>query len=450
MVGHTSLSSAQSSHIAPVMLLSSIVTATGVVTFFTFNVCSSVFMRMIYFCWSVCGRAHFLLPFKNMPASFSSPFASPYEYYGEEGEEYETGENGYNSDFHGEFVIEDNISPRKKKKKVGAKKIKMEEIEASSETCNANNDQIDDQTDDDDYGDDDENESDMDHYAYESSGLVDSFSSSSAILADNNHPKQVLSGDILTVTMVWTNVYGLGLAFFLLMPIITMASTLAMYNFIVGLQAVTMFEIVQERRDPQYRFKQWRAGRIGARIRNGLHMAAFILSNVVFVLMGVHVASIQINKIGKIKVEDVFFGIIGPLLAPILLKKVRRPHTTILGTMELAMPFSAFLSLTFMVSVLAMGMKPYDIKEQLSRNMVASTVILPVFFGGVIMYVLHCVLRRRMLYVLVTMTLVFVGRQFTFNNKQPLVSASFILACISFFIILVTSSKYTMKWLSKT
>lgn len=481
MLGHSTLAGAQSSHIAPVMLLSSIVTATGVVVFFLYNVLLSMTVKML----KACMQCTYCKSRKSRRPNYASKWfcfygfsaSSPYEYYDGDEDENED-EEGHDVHFHGEFVIEESSTHTmdhfKKEEDTknsvcmhplgkGGDPKHMKKPSQSTSTKSA----VDDgngkfhgkfHANGDESGDESESE-DMDQYAYESSGLVDYMSnpggggggSSLSALSSTERGalKKVLTGDILTMTMVWTNVYGLGIAVFLLMPIITMASTLAAYNFIVGLNAVTVFEMIQERNDPQYKFRQWRAGRLGASIRNALHVSAVLLVNVVVVLMGLHVASIEINKIGQIKVEDVFFGIVGPLLTPVLLKRVRRPHTTIMGTMELAMPFSAFLALTFMISVLAMGMKPYEVREQLSRNMVASTIILPTFFGGVVMYILHCVLRRRMLYVLCTFLVVFVGRQFTFSRQQYMVSASLVLSIICFFIVMITSSKKVMKWISR-
>lgn len=408
VVGHSTLASAQSSHIAPIMMLSSIVILAGVAGFFLCNVVLSLLCSTCYAMYSfVCRR-------KNAAACAGSP----YEYYREDHSL--DSSMDHTSTFHGEFTIEDG-TPMEDMKEKEEKKIEEKKEEY-------------------------EEEEDMDEYAYVSSGLVDY---SIAYHNNKGSDKQLLPGDILTVTMVWTNVYGLGLAFFLLMPIVTMGSTLAVYNFILGLDLVVVYETIQERRDPMYRYKQWRAGLLGARIRNGLHMAALLIANVVIILMGTHVSSIHINKVGQIKVEDVFLGVIAPLLTPFLLKAVRRPHTTIVGTMELAMPFCAFLALTFMISVLAMGMKPFEVKEQLSRNMVAATILLPLFYGGVIMYMLHCILRRRMLYVLCSFLTVFVGRQFTFSKQQPVVSSSFVLSSITFLIVITTSSNTIMKIVSR-
>lgn len=438
VVGHSSMLEAQSSHIAPIMLLCSIVTAAGVIGFFLTHVSMALTMRAFSCC----------VKYVQSPFQYSShvSVASPYEYYQEDDYSPEDNEEQCNA-FHGEFIIGDEkttiVSDKNKETPMQhVKTHKSKKVSHKKESLpNYNTDDTDDSA------------SDMDQYAYESSGLVDYSApqnTSSIQQQDVTTKKKLLTGDILTVTMVWTNVYGLGLACFLLMPIITMASTLATYTFIVGLNIITLYEMLQERRDPSYRFRQWRAGRVGARVRNGLHSAAFFLANVVIILMGMHVASIHMNKIGQIKVEDVFFGIVGPLLAPLLLKGVRRPHTTILGTMELALPCAAFLACAFMISVLAMGMRPYEVKDQLSRNMVASTILLPGFFGGVIMYTLHCVLRRRILYVLCTFLVVFVGRQFTFSKQQSVVSSSLVMATICFLVVVVTSSKPLMNFISKS
>jgi hypothetical protein len=474
VVGHSSLAEAQSSHIAPVMLLSSIVTAAGILTFFFMHIGIAIafkVLKALAYMFSTCNQSIW----NDVDAPLRIFQSSPYEYYADtESDDGKMDIPEFHGEFHGEFVIQDDDTNEHANEHT-RNKIVQEQNETFAKACEKHtkkgheNEAVSNThlhwTDDEEEESMDEYENDLDHFSYASSGLVDYVHAthvprtpaghkSPCVSPNANHTvhqkRQILSGDILTVTMVWTNVYGLGLACFLLMPVITLASTLAVYNFLIGLNLVTLYEMWQERKgDSMYKYRQWQAGRMGARIRNALHVVALLFANVVIVLMGTHVASIHMNHIGQIKVEDVFLGIIGPLVCPILLKGVRRPHTTIVGTMELALPFCAFLACTFMISVLAMGMKPYEIQQQLSRNMVAATVILPAFFGGVIMYILHCVMQRRMLYVLCTFLVVFVGRQFTFSKQQPTVYSSLLLSALGFFIVTITSSKSIMKLLSR-
>ena len=54
VVGHTSSAAAESSHIAPVVLLSSMVTAAGVVSFFLFHVCLSFLCRAFNLVLRMC------------------------------------------------------------------------------------------------------------------------------------------------------------------------------------------------------------------------------------------------------------------------------------------------------------------------------------------------------------------------------------------------------------
>lgn len=250
-------------------------------------------------------------------------------------------------------------------------------------------------------------------------------------------------GDILTITMVWTNVYGLGTACFFLMYIITMASSLATYSFLVSLYTVCVYEAIRERMLPYH--KHWHAGRMSGQIRHGLHMFSMFMGLIVVSLLGVHIAQIEMNKPNHIEVVDVFFAILAPLATPWMLKGVRRPHTTIMGSLEISLPFSAFMSLSFMTTALAMGMKPYEIQDELSRNMVAVTVVLPVLFGGVVMLFLHFMFRRRMLYVFASFALVFTGREFTLDKTQGMVWASFLLSSCMFGAVLMASSKRIIK-----
>lgn len=67
--------------------------------------------------------------------------------------------------------------------------------------------------------------------------------------ANPNVDKNLLaSGNMITFTMVWTNVYGLGAATFFLSYIFTMASTLSTFSFMAGLSAISIYEAIQERR----------------------------------------------------------------------------------------------------------------------------------------------------------------------------------------------------------
>jgi hypothetical protein len=143
-------------------------------------------------------------------------------------------------------------------------------------------------------------------------------------------------------------------------------------------------------------------------------------------MIGANIFSMQMNQAGYIKVDDVFLGIIAPHLTPIILRGVRRPHTTILCTMEVALPFTAFMACMCIISMIGMGLKPFEMQHQL-----------------------HCTFRRRMLYILCTFLVVFVGKQFTFSRDQPAVIGAFVLSAIAFGIVLATSSKSTMKFLGK-
>lgn len=471
VIGHSTQDSALSSHIAPVMLLSSIVTLTGIVVFFILNFAIS-FTRYIMIsrhgscCLRLCKGGLW------SGGGAEGNVSSPYEYYDSDMHEHGNSSRQHrvqemDNAFHGQFVIEGDTADgsedgfHNKATTEDTKGIEDDGVDCDSEQdC----------------------DSDMDAYAYTSSGLVEyehtgaNSSESSYKLSKNacgnqkgashiqrknstemgtRHVRtgkqrtEMVGGDIFTVSMIWSNVYGLGAACFVLMPIMTMASSLCTFSFLLGLNAASVFEAIQERRDPQYKFKQWSAGKRGARVRNTLHTCALLLANVSIIMIGANIFSMQMNQAGYIKVDDVFLGIIAPHLTPIILRGVRRPHTTILCTMEVALPFTAFMACMCIISMIGMGLKPFEMQHQLARNMVAVTILLPGFFGIVIMYTLHCTFRRRMLYILCTFLVVFVGKQFTFSRDQPAVIGSFVLSAIAFGIVLATSSKSTMKILGK-
>lgn len=175
------------------------------------------------------------------------------------------------------------------------------------------------------------------------------------------HPgsdQRISSGDILTLTMVWTNVYGLGVACFFLSYITTMASPLATYSFIVSLCTLSIYEAVQERRFPAERM--WNAGRASGQLRAALHSCVLVLCLMGMCIIGVHVSGVHRQAVGSIHPEDVFLGILGPICTPLLLKAVRRPHTTIVGTLETSAPFTFFMAITFMATAMALGMRPYE------------------------------------------------------------------------------------------
>lgn len=252
--------------------------------------------------------------------------------------------------------------------------------------------------------------------------------------------KRIFTGDILTVTMVWTNVYGLGLACFCMSYIITMASTLASFSFMAGTSSICVYELVQERWNPMK--DQWRLGRPESKLRSALHIMALLIGIIGMSLLGHHITSIRMNTVGNIRGEDALFGIVAPILTPLLLKAVRRPHTTIIGTVEVALPFACCICLVFLVASIsgASGHLPSDISQQ-GRNIAVSATILPAVWGCSLMYMLHCIFRKRMIYVFCSFLLVFAGRELTMHRKEAAVLGSFVLCLISFSFCVIASFK---------
>lgn len=265
-----------------------------------------------------------------------------------------------------------------------------------------------------------------------------------------HHPgsdQRISSGDILTLTMVWTNVYGLGIACFFLSYITTMASPLSTYSFIVSLSALSIYEAVQERRFPMER--QWNVGRASGQLRTALHSGVLVLCLIGMCIIGVHVSDVHRGMVGRIKVEDVFLGILGPISTPLLLKAVRRPHTTIVGTLETSAPFTFFMAITFMATAMALGMRPYESPQAVARNVVAATILMPAAWGGSIVLILHCVFRRRLLYVLAVCMVVSTGREFTLHKRNAHVIASLLFSIVAFILATIASSNKSIRWLAK-
>jgi hypothetical protein len=279
---------------------------------------------------------------------------------------------------------------------------------------------------------------DVDDKIYRDSGKKEQHAQSS----NNLHMMQKLSaGDVITIGMVWTNIYGLGVASFFTGYICTMASTLSTFSFVVGLSVVSVYEAVMERIPSEQGDT--------SKLRNGLHFASLILSLITMILMGVHVASINMNSIGNIRAEDVFFAILGPLFAPLLFKSVKRPNTTILGTLEISFPVTMFICVTFMSTALALGMRPYESSSELARNMVAVTIMLPSAWGTTLYFIMYCMCRKRVVYILATFLVVFAGREFTLSKSDRIVIACFAFSVIPFILAVVSSSWDFLRWLSK-
>lgn len=176
---------------------------------------------------------------------------------------------------------------------------------------------------------------------------------------------KVLRGDLMTISMVWTNVYGLGLSSFFLSYVSTMASSLATFSFVVGMSAVSIAEAVRERTSGAQ--SSWLHGTPQGKCRSFLHTLVLVMSIGSMCTVGAHVSSIHVNQIGTLRAEDVFLGIVGPCLSPMLLRCVKRPQITTLSTIETSLPFTMFICVTFMTTALAMGMKPYESEEEIGR-----------------------------------------------------------------------------------
>lgn len=81
--------------------------------------------------------------------------------------------------------------------------------------------------------------------------------------------------------------------------------------------------------------------------------------------------------------------------------------------------------------------------------MVAATVLMPASWGGAIVFILHCVFRRRLLYVLSVCMVVSTGREFTLYKGDGHVIAAFLFSTVAFILTVLASSKESMHWLGK-
>jgi hypothetical protein len=467
VVGHT-YSTAQSMHLAPIILLTSISTCTGVVLFFLCMVFGTVLkvtgvreaaLRM-------CGCAK-EIPGAPVPRvekgdakDGHAPTQDPAEgvlienVHSFENELYEYGDN------HGDVLHDSSAKKRRRNTSRFDMESSSDEEDGEDDSTGRGGGDIDainyEMTGDDGaremgiIAEDGNDSDDADHQGGVAQGPP-SHEETAAIEEKREYAegirRRIYSGDILTVSMVWTNVYGLGVAGFLLSYLVTMASTLATFVFIVGLSVVAVYEAVQERRMPANR--QWKVGKKKGKVRSAVHSLILLIGLVVMVLTGVHVASIHMNAIDDIRAVDVFFAILAPLATPLLLKAVKRPHTTVMGTLEISLPFTAFICTTFLTTALAMGMRPYEAPTELVQNLVAATTFLPFSWGASLMFVLHATFRRRILYVFCSFLTVFVGREFSMYRGVRIVIASLCLCVVMFTLTVLVSSKGGMRWLAR-
>lgn len=177
--------------------------------------------------------------------------------------------------------------------------------------------------------------------------------------------------EVLTLSMVWSGVYGLGLATFFLGYIITMASTLASFSFLVGLCAVSIYETVKARLYSLEHNKQGMAGPDQARHALAKFDSLVLVTGIICIsFMGVHIASIDMNVAGQISAMDVFMGVIFPAATPWLLRgigKKRNGSVPVMATWEVSLPFTMAMSILFVVGVAGSGSVPYQVRSHIAR-----------------------------------------------------------------------------------
>lgn len=204
VVGHT-YTTAQSMHVAPIILLTSISTCTGCVLFFLGMAVTSC-LRMIV---------------PRLP--WTPP---PWEQLGHQGSSV--------SDQTCVFSIEEEGFGDATEKAAGAPKADLEDTPMSPRARHTDSKEKSKEK--------SKQENDIDAKAYATVGLEQAKEVSKG---DGAILRRVYKGDILTMSMVWSNVYGLGVASFFLSYICTMASSLASFSFIVSTVLVCIYEAVQ-------------------------------------------------------------------------------------------------------------------------------------------------------------------------------------------------------------
>lgn len=174
--------------------------------------------------------------------------------------------------------------------------------------------------------------------------------------------------EVLNLSMVWSGVYGLGMATFFLSYIVTMASTLATFSFLVGLYAVSLHESVAKR---LYHLEHSADKSSKDGVRSGINCMVMVTGIICMSFMGVHIARLDMNVSGQIATVDVFMGVIFPMLTPLLLKAVGSKagcsRVPVLATWEVSLPFTMAMCILFVVSTIGAGSVPYQVRSHIAR-----------------------------------------------------------------------------------
>lgn len=273
-------------------------------------------------------------------------------------------------------------------------------------------------------------------------------------------------GEVLTLSMVWAGVYGLGLATFFLGYIITMASTLSSFSFLVGLYAVSLYETVKVR---MYSLEHGHSAGKAEHAQARFNSLILVIGVVCMSFMGVHIASIDMNMAGRISAVDAFMGVIFPATTPWLLKgigKGRNGSIPVLATWEVSLPFTMAMSILFIVGVTGSGSVPYQVRSHIARytnclqclhrvdgilslfvlrrNVAAATTIMPFAWGVAMLCILQSVFHNNTIHVFATFMTVASGRELTLYNTNPVVWCMFITSLFMFAVVMITHSKYAL------
>jgi hypothetical protein len=316
-------------------------------------------------------------------------------------------------------------------------------------------------------------------------------------------PGRGAAAEVLTLSMIWSGVYGLGLSTFFLSYILTMASTLATFSFVVGLYTMSLYEHCTMRVEALFGpgTQLW-AGENGAatdnsaaasaaarlqrksqeeRMRSGMHVVVLLLALICLTFLGVHVSRIDMNRAGHISLVDVFMAVIFPMLTPILLKTIscrrdralgRRAYhrqggrcaqaaasspdrgavqrlsvPCVLATWEVSLPFAMAMCVLFIVSMVGGGGMPRQVRDHVARNIAAATTIIPMAWSLSMVVLLEAVFQSNMIEVLATVLVVASGREFTLHKSDAVVACMFVVAVPTFLLTLLVSNRGIMSHL---
>jgi len=253
--------------------------------------------------------------------------------------------------------------------------------------------------------------------------------------------------DVLTISMVWSSVYGLGVSFFVLGYVYCMGSTLCTFSFLVGLIVASLLESlnwgipgIEEEEDVDQGQAEKDKTRIAA------SCVCLFLSFIAMCLMGVHtVRHSTINMAGKITAADTFLAIIFPMFIPMLLRGTSGLHPTmsITGTLEISFPFTLIICTVYIASFLS---STPVLPLHMVRNTLTATLVMPLLLLFSILYTLTCVFRRRIIHMVAPYLVVASGRELTMYRDDAVVICMLFMSLVALGFTLMTTSSEVLEY----